>query len=105
MNLAILGLLIAVLLLLAFTYNRYLAGNLRQLLGLSSIALLAFANVMLATSLVVPFSDEYIRLQLIAAIVVAAGSTIGARKARSIAESGLRAYEKRRSSEKPTDAD
>jgi hypothetical protein len=73
MNIVIFSILLISLGLHALVYIRYLAGRIRSSLGLMLIFVLAFANVLLATSLVVPRSLEYGILQFFATAVVAVG--------------------------------
>ena len=77
---------------LAVVYNRYLIGSLNSRLALPLVASISFVNVILATSIVVPFDSVFFLSQLIAALVVSLGSTFGAYKAKMRAEAGMTEY-------------
>lgn len=102
MNIVIFSILLISLGLHALVYIRYLAGRIRSSLGLMLIFVLAFADVLLATSLVVPRSMEYGMLQFLAAAVVAGGTEFGAYKAQSIVSGGLAAYKGRPLPDEPS---
>jgi hypothetical protein len=85
----------------AVVYNRYLIGGFRKSsskVALPLIAGLSFTNVIMATSIVVPSTGEYLLWQLIAALVVSVGSTVGAYRAKIRAVAGMTEYERRQNS-------
>lgn len=72
----------------AIVYKQYLEGKIQPPLGLALTFLLAFVNVLLATSLVVPPHTNYVVLQLFAATIIALGSAVGLHVARRIMSAG-----------------
>lgn len=83
----------------AVVYNRYLIGSFRSRVALPLVAGLSFTNVIIASSIVVPSTGEYFLWQLVAALVVSMGSTVGAYRAKIRAVAGVTEYERRQNSQ------